>query len=84
MAHIELGAVNIATLPVQLCRDQHGRLHGSMLEVFSGQGNLSVACEQAGLGVAGSIDIRHGPQYDLTRTSTQNFLAWLVGSGIFS
>ena len=66
------------------CRDQHGRLQGSMLEVFSGQGNLSVACEQAGLGVAGSIDVRHGPQYDLTRTSTQNFLAWLVGSGIFS
>ena len=64
--------------------DRRERLQGSMLEVFSGSGNLSTACDKAGIGVAGSLDIRNGTHYDLTRSSTQNFLAFLVGSGLFS
>lgn len=52
------------------------------LEVFAGSGNLTTACKSSGLRCLHPIDIRHGYTHDLSRTTTQEYLLWLVSSGI--
>lgn len=56
----------------------------TMLEVFSGSGHLSQACESQGIRVVGQMDILHGHQFDLTRRSTQQFLIKFLASGTIS
>ena len=57
----------------------------TILEVFSGSGHLSQACESQGIKVVGHMDIiLHGHQFDLTRRSTQQFLIRFLASGVIS
>ena len=51
------------------------------IELFSGLGSLSATLASVGLNIGPVFDIKNGPQYDLTRRSTQQWVLSLIRSG---
>lgn len=76
---LEQGPMGSPVTSAEIIRGQRGQF---CLELFSGHGGLTAHLRRRHLKCFSPMDIRHGPMFDLTRTSTQRFLFWLLSTGL--